>query len=237
MSSELAKSNYNLAFTEEEVLEAEAKVKNKSRYPTTFMGVAFVCTRIVINKYVDEHPMVHTNGVQFKEKVDRFLELITNDEEEQIARNGVVEERKKLEIRLTAMEKALKETIKVKHFDLLGNWQKRYGFGKYHSKICWGSRQEQIVRNMKKAVDTLQDVGHEGFQYSIEDYVELYENYSNLVRKGYINNNAKIGIATKNQVRDQLKKLMRAIICNLQSNYMDTWESKAMAIGFLIVRN
>ena len=237
MSSELAQSNYNLGFTEEEVLAAEAKTKNKSRYPSTFMGVAFVCTRIVINRYVDEHPMKHTNGKQFKIIVDRFIELITSDEEEQIAKNRVVEERKILEIRLANMENSLKDAVRVKHFDLLGNWQKRYGLKKYHNKICWGSRQEDIVRNMKKAVDVLQEVGHVGFEYSIEDYVELYEKYSSLVRRGYINNDGKIGIATKNQVRDHLKKLMRAIMCNIQSNYMDNWESKAMDVGFLKVRN
>ncbi len=240
MSVEIVKSNnYSLDFSEDDVIVAEEKSKNKSRYPYTFIGVAFVCTRVVDNGYVDEHPMVHTNGAAFKTIVDRYMNLITNNEEDKIAKNRVVEERKKLEIRLSDMEKSLKNAVKVKHFDLLGNWQKRYGFAKYGSHICWGVRQEEIARNIKKAVDTLQEVGHEGFQYTVEDYVELYTQYSTLVRKGYINTKegGSIGVATKNQVRDELNKQLRCIIHSLQSNYPDKWESMAIDIGFLKVRN
>jgi hypothetical protein len=226
----------NLPVDATQVMEAEKN--NKSQYPSTQNGVAFVCTRIVESGYLEEanHAMDHTSATEFKAKVDRFVELLYNAEENAISKNTVVEQRKILEKRLKNMQESLKAAIKVKHFDLFGNALKRYGFGKYYGNISWGTAQEEIVRNMKRAVETLQIEGHEGFQYTVQDYVDLYDQYSTLVKQGYISTNSSTK-ATKNQVRDELDELLRCVMHNVQCNFPKTWQNKAIDIGFLKVRN
>lgn len=236
MSTELVSRglSYNLPIDTEQVIEAEKK--NKSNYPNTQNGVAFVCTRIVESAWVNKHPMDHTNGKQFKFKIDRYVELLYSTVDDKIAKNEATEARRNLEERLKDMLESLKATIKVKHFDLLGTWQKRYGLGRYNGNISWGKKQEEIVHNMKRAVDTLHEVGHEGFQYSVEDYDNLYEQYKTLVRKGYVTSNS-TATASKNQLKDELDELLRCIMHGVKFHHPKDWESVAIDIGFLKVRN
>lgn len=235
MSTNLAPLNNRLNFNEEEITAAEGN--GKSYFASTILGVAFVCTRIMENGYVDRHPMVHTDGARFREIVQRYVQLLTNGEESVIAKNRVVEERKKLEELAIDMERQLKNDLKSKHFDFFGNWMKRYGFGTYSGTQSWGRKQEERARNMKKAADTMLEVGHDNYRFTVQEYVDLAEKYNNLVKKGYISEESSLAIATKNQVKNQLEKLQRSIMYNIKSNYPDNWKNVAMDAGFLKVRN
>jgi hypothetical protein len=224
-------------YTPEDVALEEAKRKNTSPFPMTHQGRAHVGVRIVNSNYLAENPLRHTSQSDFTAIVERFLELNTDIRVAKTAQNLNSKQLDKLKERVLDMEKYLKVQIGNWYFLFPTNGFKTYGLIKKNDKYTWGTTQEEIMNNMGITVAKMQEEGRSGEIYTLQDYIDLYQQYSSMVRKGFVSNGTNLKIKTKNEVADDLDMLFRCIMHSIKANYPENWEAKAIEVGFLKNRN
>ena len=222
-----------------EVIDNRSPKQRRSLYSKTDYGALFLSLSIIPHWRASEIPSKIMTVDEFEQKTKYYEVKLAENKKGKSERTPTVERLQELielaELGLGSIKKQLQieygMKMAVAHYASVGasHIKGRYGYG---------SAYEDIGEGISTTIKGVIKHGYEDHKYGLNFWQGLYDEFMDLalLNKNITGGGSSIR-GTKNEIKEELMDMHKAIIGLLQGNYSKLWEAEARKWGFLRERN